>query len=348
MSAKILSIIVPAYNMEKYLPKCLGSLVVVPELMDMLEVLVVNDGSKDRTSEIAHEFARKWPQTFVVIDKANGNYGSCVNAALPKTTGKYVKMLDADDSYDTENFMLYMRFLESVDVDLIVSDFDYVDESGMTKDGDVYGLTEGVFDFRTVPAQFCSKAQMQAVAYRVVNLRRIDYVQTEGISYTDQEWMFRPMGTVSKAAYFHRVVYKYLCGRDGQTIDISVRRKNRWMVQKITSGLVDVYGKDASSDTEAGARYLKNRLLEQLHVAYSLCLLEPIRYERMTDLQRLDECLAVNHHEIFLEMEKFVSRNVFRFAFVKAWRRTGSDVSLPFIVYKLACRLRRAVRRVCA
>ena len=75
MREKILSIIVPSYNMEKYLPKCLGSLVVAPELMERLEVFVVNDGSKDRTSEIAHEFASKWPNTFRVVDKSNGHYG---------------------------------------------------------------------------------------------------------------------------------------------------------------------------------------------------------------------------------------------------------------------------------
>ena len=60
--SKILSIIVPPYNMEAYLPKCLGSLVIDDkELLQKLDVIVVNDGSKDRTSEIAHEFAAKYP-----------------------------------------------------------------------------------------------------------------------------------------------------------------------------------------------------------------------------------------------------------------------------------------------
>lgn len=92
---KILSIIVPSYNMEAYLPKCLGSLEVARELMEQLEVFVVNDGSKDRTSEIAHEFEVRYPGVFRVIDKPNGNYGSCINAALPLCTGVFVKVLDA-------------------------------------------------------------------------------------------------------------------------------------------------------------------------------------------------------------------------------------------------------------
>ena len=88
---KTLSIIVPSYNMEAYLPKCLGSLVVAPELMETLEVLVVNDGSKDRTSEGAPGFEAKYPGMFRVIDKANGNYGSCINRGLAEATGFYVK-----------------------------------------------------------------------------------------------------------------------------------------------------------------------------------------------------------------------------------------------------------------
>ena len=98
MSAKLLTVIVPSYNMEKYLLKCLGSLIVAPELMERIEVIVVNDGSTDRTSEIAHSFEVKFPGVFRVIDKENGHYGSCVNAGLKMASGVFAKILDADDS----------------------------------------------------------------------------------------------------------------------------------------------------------------------------------------------------------------------------------------------------------
>ena len=64
MNKKLLSIVVPAYNMEKYLDKCLSSVLIDAELLDLLEVIVVNDGSKDRTSDIAHEFERRYPSVF--------------------------------------------------------------------------------------------------------------------------------------------------------------------------------------------------------------------------------------------------------------------------------------------
>ena len=93
---KLLTIIVPTYNMEAYLDKCLTSLIVGEsgeEQMCMLEVLVINDGSTDDSSAIAHRYEERYPQTFKVIDKENGNYGSCINVALSVATGKYIKIL---------------------------------------------------------------------------------------------------------------------------------------------------------------------------------------------------------------------------------------------------------------
>ena len=76
---KILSVSIASYNVEKFIRKALDSCC-VPEIMDRLEVLVVNDGSTDSTLEIAREYEEKYPQTFRVIDKKNGGYGSTVNA----------------------------------------------------------------------------------------------------------------------------------------------------------------------------------------------------------------------------------------------------------------------------
>ena len=108
---KTLTIIVPSCNMEKYLAKCCESMVVAPELMEHLEVIVVNDGSTDGTSEVAHSFERQYPGTFRVIDKPNGHYGSCVNSGLAEAKGEFVKLLDADDTYDKAEFERLLKFL---------------------------------------------------------------------------------------------------------------------------------------------------------------------------------------------------------------------------------------------
>ena len=116
---KILTVVIPTYNMQDYLRRCLDSLIIPEEQMKQLEVLVVNDGSKDSSSAIAHEYQDKYPNTFRVIDKENGNYGSCVNRGLKEATGKYFRILDADDWFDNvelKKFVQSLNYIPSVDV----------------------------------------------------------------------------------------------------------------------------------------------------------------------------------------------------------------------------------------
>ena len=68
---KVLTVLVPTYNVEKYLRRCLDSLL-LPEVLEEIEVLVVNDGSKDGSSDIARAYEKKYPQTVVFVDKENG------------------------------------------------------------------------------------------------------------------------------------------------------------------------------------------------------------------------------------------------------------------------------------
>ena len=129
---KLLTIVIPTYNMQDYLARCLDSLIIKDDdLMSKLEVLVVNDGSKDNSSAIAHEYEAKYPNTFRVIDKENGNYGSCVNRGLKEAAGKYIKVLDADDWFDNSNFEKYLSVLSSIDADLILTDFSIVNADTM-------------------------------------------------------------------------------------------------------------------------------------------------------------------------------------------------------------------------
>ena len=81
---KLLSIAIPCYNSEAYMGKCIESLLVGGE---EVEIIVVNDGSKDRTSEIGHEYAKKYPTIVKVVDKENGGHGSAVNAGIDHATG---------------------------------------------------------------------------------------------------------------------------------------------------------------------------------------------------------------------------------------------------------------------
>ena len=94
MEDKLLTIIVPAYNVENYIRRCLGSLVTAG---NDTEIIVVNDGSSDNTENIANEYAALYPEIVRVISKQNGGHGSAINTGLQNTKGKYFYTVDADD-----------------------------------------------------------------------------------------------------------------------------------------------------------------------------------------------------------------------------------------------------------
>lgn len=238
---KVLTVVVPTYNMQAYLARCLDSLVLSPDLMDLLEVLVINDGSKDDSSAIGHEYEAKYPKTFRVIDKENGNYGSCVNRGLAEAQGLYIKVLDADDWFDTNEFASFLCSLKEATADLILTSFSIV-EAASQKASLAYHpcLTERrVYQFSDCTLDEIGVYMMHAVTYRVGLLRSISYFQTEGISYTDTEWTYNPMFAVETVAYYDYNVYQYLVGREGQTMDPKVMVKAVNHHEIITRSLIE-------------------------------------------------------------------------------------------------------------
>lgn len=213
--------------MEKYLRRCLDSLIIDEEGMKQLEVLVINDGSKDSSSQIAHEYLDKYPDTFRVIDKENGNYGSCINRGLKEATGKYVKVLDADDWFDNSNFRLYIKYINRMDADMVLSACSKIDDFGneVGEFGLPFKWAFKEYAIGTLAMEQRTSIQMHCVAYKTEMIRKIEYVQLEGISYTDQLWVTYPMAAVKSYAAFNRNLYMYLVGREGQTMDISVQNK---------------------------------------------------------------------------------------------------------------------------
>ena len=253
--------------MEKYLRRCLDSLIVDEEGMKLLEVLVVNDGSKDSSSAIAHEYQDMYPNTYRVIDKENGNYGSCINRGLKEATGKYVKVLDADDWFDNENFRTFINILIGIDVDLIISNYCVVNENNKQKNFSKVGLKPYVTLFFPNSYKKIMHLQMHQVTYKLRNILGINYTQSEGISYTDQEWMFSPMTTVTTIYYYPESIYNYLVGRDGQTMDKTQLLKNYSHTLIGTKKMVAEYLK-FNIESNVFESYLLNRISMRLKYIY--------------------------------------------------------------------------------
>ena len=329
---KNLTIIIPTYNMEKYLHKCLDSLIINDEGMKQLEVLVINDGSKDSSSQIAHEYQDKYPNTFRVIDKENGNYGSCINRGLKEATGKYVKVLDADDSFNNEGFKSYLKLLQEIDVDLIVTDYVIVNESGKELNrikrsisgGKVLPISDTIDEF------LHPQIQMHAVTYKTQNLRDINYYQTEGISYTDQEWMFIPMITVNTLYYYPVVVYEYLVGRAGQTVEMDAHIRN--ISHHIKSDYAMLNHFKLIDQTDSSYLYLKERCASCFEALYFRYLIIRPSSLDINDLIDIDKRISLVP-TIYTETSKSKWKHV---PFIDLWRKNGATVNVPFSIKVLS------------
>ena len=300
---KILTIVIPTYNMERYLDRCLTSLIVTQEMMEQLEVLVINDGSKDKSSEIGHGFEYKYPETFRVIDKENGNYGSCVNRGLMEAKGKYIKILDADDWFDTVNFENFIKLLETLEVDCVMTDMFQVDEQGIEGTHWKYSLPQNqpssIKELTKLPQE--ELIWMHCVAYKTKNLKDINYKQTEGISYTDQEWIYLPMAICREIYYYPSVIYKYLVGRDGQTMNPQTYRKNFWQEIRGTINMVHIYHNYDKRSADSLA-YLEKRILIRSIVCYGTILDKyrmEVFYEELKELDDVMRDEAANLYDVF-------------------------------------------------
>ena len=322
MTEKLLSIIIPTYNMEALLPQCLDSLL-VKEGKEKLDVLVVNDGSKDRSSKIAHQYADKYPETFRVIDKENGNYGSCINAALPLIRGKYVKILDADDSYETKNLEDYLLLLYKLDVDLVLTDFINANANGRTLKRQKYELpAKETIEFSSI--DYHTYMAMHSVTYNVKVFENLNYHQTEGISYTDMEWVYFPMTNVKSVYYYDTIIYRYLIGRDGQTADYENRIKR---ISHIEKGLFNQLEFLKNIETSNMAYpYLNFRLQERIKAIYMMSLTNKTNY----DLKAFDSKLAV--YPSYYDYADTVCINTNnsgkQIPIVKIWRKYKSKLGL--------------------
>lgn len=227
MSTKVLSIIIPMYNMENYIGKCLQSLLDIPtECLESIDIIVVNDGSKDQSLRIATSYQKKYPEAIRVIDKENGNYGSCINAGLAKALGTYVKVLDSDDYFSSVGLSAILEKISSIPVmDMIITDFDIINANDeITNHVSFHLKKEKCLLFNDIWKKI-SDIQMHAIIYRTELFKEINYHQTEGISYTDQEWCYYPMVKIQTVYYVNNVLYKYLLGREGQTMSENVLKK---------------------------------------------------------------------------------------------------------------------------
>lgn len=229
---KLLSVVIPSYNSEDYMRFCIESLLPGGE---SVELLIVNDGSKDSTGNIADEYARNYPTIVKAIHQENGGHGEAVNTGIRNASGKYFKVVDSDDWVDVR---AYLRILETLtdfqengkSVDMIISNFVYEKEGTRYKKIMKYdnALPEGVI-FTWDEMKRFRKGQyilMHSVIYRTELLHDAGLELPKHTFYVDNLYVYAPLEYVETIYYINVDFYRYFIGREGQSVqeDIMIER----------------------------------------------------------------------------------------------------------------------------
>ncbi len=223
---KLLSIAIPCYNSENYMRKCIESLLVGGE---DVEILVVDDGSvKDKTAEIADEYAAKYPTIVKAIHKENGGHGSAVNAGIENATGLYFKVVDSDDWVKESAYKKILETLRSLTggdrvLDMLVSNFVYEKEGEKRKKVMHYRriLPENEM-FTWADCHHFRKAHyilMHSVIFRTKLLKDCGLKLPEHTFYVDNLYVFEPLPYVKNMYYLDVNFYRYYIGREDQSVN---------------------------------------------------------------------------------------------------------------------------------
>lgn len=248
--SKLLTVVVPVYKVEKYINKCLDSLIVPKDQMAQLEVIVVNDGTPDNSAALAKEYERRFPEVFHVIDKENGGHGSAWNRGVHEATGKYLRFLDSDDWLS--NFSVFLKQLSICDSDLVFTNVcvDYED----TGKSDVFVNTKlipmkeynaNTLDWKGTSPLYrgMNYTNFHTCTYKTSLLKRCHPLFLEKIFYDDEILLVMPLCMADTFMCVDVTLYHYLLGREGQTMNASVRAKNLAFLVKSEKAMIDFYAR---------------------------------------------------------------------------------------------------------
>lgn len=287
---KLLSIAIPSYNSENYMRKCIESLLPGGE---EVEIIVVNDGSKDGTAAIADEYAAKYPTIVKAVHQENGGHGEAVNAGLRNATGLYYKVVDSDDWVNEEAYLEILstlsRLVKSGEmVDMMISNYVYEKEGKKRKKVMQYRTAfpqDQVFTWDDV--KFLHVGQyilMHSVIYRTQMLKDCALELPKHTFYVDNIYVYHPLPYVKKLYYLDVNFYRYYIGRGDQSVNEKVmigRIDQQLRVNKILIDDCDVW--------KIKNRKLRNYMISYLEIMMTVSSILAIRSKTEENLAKKKE-----------------------------------------------------------
>lgn len=220
MNQKLISFCVPCYNSEKDMRKCLDSLITQK---DRVEIIIIDDGSKDSTPQIADEYASKYPDAVIAVHQENGGHGAGINKALSLATGKYFKVVDSDDWVDQEGYKLLLSKIEKFGdkVDMYVTDYAYYKVNKVQKIikyNHVLKVNE-ISSWDSVKHfALWENLTLHSTMYRREVLLEAKIDLPHHVFYEDNYFIYSALPFVKSIYYLPTTFYMYFIGREGQSV----------------------------------------------------------------------------------------------------------------------------------
>lgn len=307
---KLLTVLVPAYNAELYLRNNLDSLLGAQN-DNWLEVIVVDDGSTDKTSRIADDYAQRFPENIRVVHKENGGHGSGINCGIRLAQGKYFKVVDADDWVDKYAFTKLLDYLKKTDTDAVVSGFYWAFDNGSGNESEFQRraeirepfpgvIYEKTYSFDEVADQLYLK--MHGLTIKTDILKNNDIRVDENCYYVDSQYILYPIPYIETISFIPDFVYQYRIGREGQSVSRSAMIRLNGDYDKVIRSLLQFYeacqnGKGHISDSKK--RYIAEGISRVVSGKIKAVLNCPVSHEKRRELETLDILLKEGYPEIY-------------------------------------------------
>ena len=274
---KYISFAIPCYNSAEYMEHAIQS--ILPAGEDV-EIIVVNDGSKDETTEIAARYEKEYPTIVKAVNKENGGHGDAVNVGLDHATGLYYKVVDSDDWVDEEALFKILDVVKSFverkkEVDMVISNYVY-EKVGMEH--------KKVIHYRNVLPQneifrwddigrfhLDQYILMHSVLYRTELLKLCQLRLPKHTFYVDNIYVYYPLPHVRTLYYIDVDFYRYYIGREDQSVNEKVMISRIDQQLFVTRSMVDMYQLKKIKSKKL-RKYMLNYLAIMMTVSSILCI----------------------------------------------------------------------------
>lgn len=291
---KLLTIVIPTYNVEKYLERCLDTLVYNEDIQKYLEIIIVNDGSTDNSLKIAREYEKKY-ESIKVLDKENGGHGSTINAGLKVATGKYFRVIDSDDWVNVIDFKKFILDLKDIDCDAIITNFsrEYVYNNTSKKYkyskqieyNKIYNLSN--FDLSKFNDDYF---YMATTSYKTEILKKNNILLDENMFYVDMEYVIFPFAYINNFILLDYDIYRYFIGRPDQSVNIKSFVKNRANHEYVLKKLINYYSSIELSKNKMD--YIKKILILMANTHYIIyCKSGLLKRKNVKEIRFFDKYL---------------------------------------------------------